>query len=100
MKKCTDCKFCANVEYGYSNYTVEGVMCHCLLDLNPGLPEDRFYNEEGALKYAEKCSKFKKGKAIDIDVDKDLFTNETGLSDYSDDTEVMDLLSKLGREFQ
>lgn len=86
--KCTDCKYCIEEDYGYSNYTVKGTMADCLIGLNQGLPEDRFYGEEPALAFAEKCDRFMAGGSVLVDCDKDL----GALENYSDDPDVKKLL--------
>jgi len=88
MKTCTDCRYCIEADYGYSNYTVEGTNADCLLDLNPELPKDRFYGEEPALNFANECSKFSPGDSVQVDVDMEL----GGLEEYSDDPEIKELL--------
>ncbi len=94
--KCTDCKYCVEEEYGYSNYTVEGTEVDCLLGLNPSLPEDRFWGEEPALKFAETCEKFEAGVGVDIDCDREDLTNSDDplSSAYAEDPEIKLLLDK------
>lgn len=94
--KCTNCKYCLQVDHGFSNYTVEGTDVFCLLELNPKMPVDRFYGEEPILKYAKKCKNFIEGVGVHIDVEEELL----GLSDdklssaYTDDPELKSLLDK------
>lgn len=88
--KCTDCKYCLEQDYGYSNYTVEGTDVDCLLHKNPEFPEDRFYGEEPALLFAKKCDKFTLGDHPVIDVDLDAGK----VWEYSDDPEIINLLKK------
>lgn len=88
--KCTDCKYCIEIDYGYSNYTVEGTDVDCLLKKNPAFPVDRFYGEEPALLFAEKCGNFTAGPHPEVDVDQD----SGELSNYSKDPEVIELLKK------
>lgn len=90
MKSCNDCKYCMNTDYGYSNYTVEGTVSECLLNLNPNFPVDRFYGEEPALKYAKKCIKYEVGESVSVDVDCDLGL----LENYSEDSEIKELLRR------
>lgn len=94
--KCTNCKYCVEEDYGYSNYTVEGTTVDCLLGLNPKFPEDRFWGEEPALKYAEQCKRFTKGTSVSIDCDReDLINYNDPLSTaYTDDPEIKSLLDK------
>lgn len=90
MPKCTDCRFCVETDYGYSNYSTEGTEVYCLLGLNPKLPEDRFYGEEPTLLYATKCDKFTPGDHPHLDVEHDCCGPET----YTDDPEILVLLRK------
>lgn len=94
--KCTECKYYVEEDYGYSNYTVEGTTVDCLLGLNPKLPEDRFWDEEPALKYAEECERFVVGDGVYIDCDReDLANYDDPLSStYTDDPEIKALLDK------
>lgn len=62
--KCTDCKFCYEVDYGYSNYTVEGTTVYCLMGANPNFPKDRWYGEEPELEFANQCSFFVEGDSV------------------------------------
>jgi hypothetical protein len=94
--KCTDCKYHLKDEYGHSNWSIEGVDIYCLLDLNPGLPEDQFYGEEPVLKFAENCEKFIEGEGICLDVERGWLINrkEPLSSVYTDDPELKILLDK------
>ncbi len=86
--KCTECKYCVQQDYGYSNYTVEGTDCNCLLGKNPKFPMDRFYNEEPELNFAEMCKDFILGDSVEIDCDRE----GSFPDDYSDDNEIRFLL--------
>lgn len=66
---CENCKFAYLVDYGYSNYTVEGTTFYCLANKHPKDGFDRFYGEEDQLKYAVECPSFTNGEAIHMDVD-------------------------------
>lgn len=89
-KNCDNCKYCVLTDTGYSNYTVEGTDADCLLNLNPGFPEDYWYGEEPALAYAENCPRFTPGEPTMIDVDRE----KGDLENYSDDPELKQLLKK------
>ena len=93
-KKCTDCKYCVQEDYGYSNYTVEGTNADCLLGLHTNMPVDRFYGEEPELEYADKCERFFGGDGPEIDVDRELLSNweEPLSSAYTEDNEIGILL--------
>lgn len=86
--KCTDCKYCLQWDFGYSNYTVEGAEVHCLIDLNPGLPSDRWYGEEPALEYANKCLFFVDGHGVHVDVEKE----EGDMVNYTDDPVIKEMI--------
>jgi hypothetical protein len=88
--KCSDCKYHIDEDTGYSNWTVEGTDIDCLLKLNPGLPKDRWYNEDPVLDFANQCEKFVEGPGVEVDVDIGL----GDLMNYSDDPEIKELLSK------
>ena len=93
--KCIDCKYCLQDQYGSSNWTVEGVTCYCLQNKNPDFPNDRFYEKEPALDFAEKCDYFKEGEGITLDVDRECQAMEQKLSDaYTADDELKKLLDK------
>ena len=80
---CGDCRFACFVDYGYSNYTIEGTEFYCAKKAHPDGHFDRFYNEDKRLNFAAKCKKFKAGKCIEMDVE------EEGLSDLTpDQTEI------------
>jgi hypothetical protein len=86
--KCTDCKYCIEEDYGYSNYTVEGTSADCLLGLNASMPVDRGWGTEPALDFAAQCQRFTKGDSVQVDCDR-----EAGaLENYSEDEEVRALL--------
>lgn len=91
MKKCTDCRYCIQQDYGYSNWTVEGTDVDCLLKKNPDFPADRFYEETPSLTFAESCNKFSEGGSVYIDVDQE----DGALENYSDDLEIKKLLAAL-----
>ena len=88
IMKCTECKYCVEEEYGYSNWTVEGVEVDCLLGKHPKFPVDRFYGEEEDLLFASKCKKFIRGGSTEIDCDRE----DDFPEDYSDDEEIRKLL--------
>ncbi len=67
--KCTDCKFCYEADYGYSNYTVEGTTVYCLKNANPNFPKDRWYGKEPELEFANQCSLFVEGDSVKRYVD-------------------------------
>ena len=66
---CTDCRYSLQQDYGYSNYTVEGTHVDCLLQLNPGLPTDRWYGDSPELAYAAHCARFVAGEGIMVEVE-------------------------------
>jgi len=77
--RCVDCVYCVAVEYGYSNYTVEGVNAYCAKELNPEMPFDNWYGEDDRHKFAENCPSFIHGAGVLIDCeqeDKDWGTDD------------------------
>lgn len=91
MKQCTDCKYCVQHDFGYSNYPVEGTNIECLLNKNPHTPFDRCYYEEPKLAYAEQCSEFTEGDPIEIFVDDD---PDDIAAYYKDDPTRFELIKK------
>lgn len=89
MKNCRDCRFAVHMDYGYSNYTVEGTTFACGKDQHPDGAFDEFYGEEKKLLYAESCPLFESGDGIRIDVEGD---NVTLLS--SEERELYETASK------
>lgn len=71
MKKCSECVFCITVEYGYSNYTVEGADAYCSKELNPDMPFDNWFGEDKRHLFAENCSEFVSGDRVYIDCDRE-----------------------------
>lgn len=68
-RSCVDCRFSVNIDFGYSNYTVEGTTFHCAKKAHPAGEFDRFYGEEPKLKYATDCQQFEEGEGVFMDVD-------------------------------
>jgi hypothetical protein len=88
-RKCTNCKYCIEMDSGSSNYTTEGRYAYCLLGKNPNFPVDIFYEEAHELLYAEGCTRYETSRGIvRIDADRD----EGELWNYSDDPEIIKLL--------
>ena len=81
MKKCSNCSYCLIVDYGYSNYTVEGSDVYCSLGLNPDAPFDRWYGEDKRDTFASTCPKFDETEGpvlIDVERDDLVRTKEKG----------------------
>ena len=75
---CSDCKHSVLVDYGYSNYTVEGTNVYCIKKLHPNPGFDNWYGEnkdEG--KFAEGCSGYDEGQGILIDCERDALCHLT-----------------------
>lgn len=70
-RTCDNCKFAYLEDHGWSNWTVEGTYVHCLLDLHPAAPFDRWYGEDSRLRFAERCTAFTKGSPARLDVDRE-----------------------------
>ena len=47
-KNCSDCKHSVLVDYGYSNYTVEGTNVYCIKKLHPNPGFDNWYGDPSA----------------------------------------------------
>lgn len=57
-KNCADCKNCVMVDYGFSDWTVEGTDLICAKGAHPKMPFDRWYNENTLVTFAENCSEY------------------------------------------
>lgn len=66
---CNGCKYAVMVNYGYSNWTVEGTNLYCAKKLHPHDGFDHWYGESEHNKFAEQCEGFTSGTPIIIDVD-------------------------------
>lgn len=71
MKKCSNCVWCIQEDFGYSNYTVEGTQLYCFQEKNPLMPFDRWYGEDERDRFAENCDMFEEGCGVYIDVDRE-----------------------------
>ncbi len=75
FKSCANCKFLCKQDTGYSNYTVEGTECYCLIAKNPAMDSadntvDVDYNgNTEAYKFANGCSFYNPGDPWHLDVD-------------------------------
>lgn len=93
MKLCTQCRFCAQYDYGYSNWTVEGSTLACIAGLNPDMEgkEEGYRPDESVqaiLRKAESCQKFSEGSGPSFDCD-----GEVTAEDYKGDPEVYAMLT-------
>ena len=68
-KSCNECRYAVMVDYGYSNYTVEGTNVYCAQKLHPNDGFDHWYGENEYNKFAEQCQGFTQGSPVMIDVD-------------------------------
>jgi hypothetical protein len=66
---CEDCSNCLLMDFGYSNYTVEGTTVVCMVGAHPNKEFDRFYGVDERLKFAEQCDKYTPGEPDALDVD-------------------------------
>lgn len=85
-KRCLECTACVQIDYGYSNWTVEGTTVYCAKGAHPAEAFDRWYGEEPELKYAENCAKFVAGEGTQIDVDMEGGSIEA----YTDDPDIIE----------
>lgn len=72
-RSCEDCSNCLLMDFGYSNWTVEGTSVLCMVDVHPDKEFDRWYGEDDRLKFAEQCERFSPGGAERLDVDREDF---------------------------
>jgi hypothetical protein len=75
MKTCLECKNCLTVDYGYSNWTVEGTAVHCMSNVHQDTPFDRRYGADNRLGFADTCASFDRGVHEDLDVDHDKYNS-------------------------
>jgi hypothetical protein len=75
MSNCLECKNHLSVDYGYSNYTTEGTTFYCGLKLHPDGEFDQFYGTDKRLDYANQCSSFVEGEGIDMDCDRENYSD-------------------------
>lgn len=81
---CDDCRFCLLDDYGYSNYTTEGIYVHCLLNKHPESGFDQFYGEDKRMQFADQCDAFTAGGPIHLDTDREnAKVSPDGIVDYS-----------------
>ena len=91
-KHCSNCKWAVSVDYGYSNYTVEGSEVYCIQKEHPEDGYDRWYGHSKEGEYASSCEMHTSGEPIDIDVER-----EGGdFINYVEDIEVKGYLMLLG----
>jgi hypothetical protein len=76
-KTCMNCRFAVHMDFGYSNYTVEGTTFHCAKKAHPDGEFDEFYGEDKRLKYGADCKEFDEGDGVWMDVDSE---NEADLT--------------------
>lgn len=75
---CTNCIFCRQEDYGYSNWTVEGTTVSCLFGLIGQYEGTSFPNEaekiaqERAASVAENCKTFRAGTGLYFDCDREV----------------------------
>lgn len=76
-QNCNNCKYALFIDYGYSNYTVEGTDFECAKHVHPDKTFDRFYGQAPELNYGANCPEFEEGETINMDVDGDNFNTLT-----------------------
>jgi hypothetical protein len=102
-RTCEDCRYCLLEDYGYSNWTVEGTMIHCLKRLHPEREGfDRWYGDDDRLKFAQGCTGFVAGEPVQVDVEDEAYNGgeriEPWYRAYIEDAERFDLMAALERE--
>ena len=73
-RSCEQCTNCLLVDFGYSNWTVEGTTVVCMVGAHPEKEFDRWYGEDPRLAFAEQCEQFAPGGAESIDVEREEFS--------------------------
>lgn len=68
-QSCMNCRFACHIDFGYSNYTVEGTTFSCAKKLHPDGEFDEFYGEDKRLKHGADCQGFEAGEGVWMDVD-------------------------------
>ena len=74
---CNDCEFAAFMDYGWSNWTVEGTNFLCMKGAHPDGEFDRWYGEDGRLEFAALCEQFAAGQPFYLDVDQQTLDEAT-----------------------
>lgn len=93
QKSCNICRFCLLHDYGYSNFTTEGIDSYCLKE-HRGDFDNWYGGETKSVKYAENCPHYKLGDPVSVDFDHEGYCRERtfGQSYSPDDSEVARLL--------
>lgn len=68
---CNRCRYAVFQDYGYSNYTIEGVEFNCAIQLHPDGSFDRWYGVDTRLDYGSECSGYASGEPAHTDVEGD-----------------------------
>jgi hypothetical protein len=71
IRSCNNCQMAFFIDYGYSNYTVEGTYFCCGTNHHPEGSFDRFYGDDPRLEYGQQCPYYSRGKPVEIDVDRE-----------------------------
>lgn len=70
-RNCNNCKYAVFIDFGYSNFTVEGTEFNCAKKLHPDAPFDRWYGREARLEFGVTCGGHEEGDPLEIDVDRE-----------------------------
>lgn len=70
-RTCEECQYAALADFGYSNWTVEGVEFICMGSYHPDGTFDRWYGEDPRLYWARWCEGFSEGEPIRMDVERE-----------------------------
>ena len=102
-KRCFNCRWFAMEDTGYSNYSVQETIVHCLRHLNPAFPMDESYSWENENstskdheipKFAETCPSYEfSTDQIHLDVDGD-----DTIEDWKKDKELYELAVEYFKE--
>lgn len=84
--KCVNCKYCIQIIW-----SLGWISNDCLLNLNPGFPEDSKANNEAlSVSFAEECKRYKKEKSIFIDYER----SKGAMGNYTKSKELKKLILK------
>ena len=76
-RSCDNCRWEILLDYGYSNYTVEGTLFSCAIQLHPSGSFDHWYGEDTRLDHGSDCEGYDYGKPVHLDVEKEHITTMT-----------------------
>lgn len=69
-RRCDNCTHSVTIEFGWSNWTVQGAVVVCMLKLHPELEYDAWYGEAEDALYANHCASYEDGPQYHLDVER------------------------------